>query len=585
MTKIIGRNTHVCIRWASILVALTVIMSSLLVGVDTKHALADTGGYPWANAACAWNGETSGTGYWCSDYDWGEQTCPPGDGYCTSGNKINGYYQLDQWGEGFRNCTSYVAWELNQVFGINPSDWGNGKDWNTSALAAGYHDDSSPQVGDVAQWNATPGNSWGHVAYVYAVNDGVASYDEYNYHEDGNFLNSETSSTQGSPNNWIHFGTPPPPPPIPQTPSSNSGVAYNPSTNYTQAFFEGPNNSLSTEWNNTGSWNGPTTVPASGDTGTTYSNPTAIYNPSTNFLEVFVQGPNHSLDAYWETVGAPSWSGPSVLGGSGTTYSAPAAIYNPSTNYVEVFAQGPNNSLDTYWDIVGNPWSSGSVTVGGNQVPTYSDPTAIYNPSTNFLQVFTEGASNTLYSAWETVGNPTWTGAGTVTVGGNTVGTYSDPIPIYNQSNNFLEVFTEGASNSLTAAWDTVGQNWAGQTTLPSNGVTGTTYSDPFAIYDPNTNYVEVFTQGWDNSLYTFTDTVGSPWSLNAEPAGETGWVYSDQAVTYNPADDFMQLFTEGWSNSFNLLYGTSNASGQSWTGPDAEPPATTGITYSGAGE
>lgn len=164
---------------------------------------ADTGGYPWWDAPCVWNGTTTGL---CSGFVWGEAACPLGDGFCTPGNQTNGYYQYDQWGEEFRNCVSYVAWKVNQTFGINPTSWGNGADWNNSAIAHGYSDDTSPQIGDVAQWDGTASNKFGHVAYVFNVVNGVASYAEYNYALDGNFLSTYTSTTQGAPSHYIHIG-------------------------------------------------------------------------------------------------------------------------------------------------------------------------------------------------------------------------------------------------------------------------------------------------------------------------------------------------------------------------------------------
>ena len=91
-------------------VALIVVLASLLQAANIKRVAADTGGYTWPDAPCATSGsnlgKTSGTGYWCTDYNWGESTCPAGDGYCTAGNKMNGYYLYDQWGESFRNCVS-----------------------------------------------------------------------------------------------------------------------------------------------------------------------------------------------------------------------------------------------------------------------------------------------------------------------------------------------------------------------------------------------------------------------------------------------------------------------------------------------
>ena len=126
---------------------------------------------------------------------------------------MNTYYVLDKWGEGFRNCVSYTAWQSNQQFNINTTNWGNGADWYNSATAAGYTEDLTPQVGDIAQWDALDSNRYGHVAYVYAVTNGVASYAEYNYARDGSYLDTYTSTSQGAPTHWIHLGTPTPPPP------------------------------------------------------------------------------------------------------------------------------------------------------------------------------------------------------------------------------------------------------------------------------------------------------------------------------------------------------------------------------------
>jgi surface antigen len=187
-------------------IAFTLALTSLLEIAGIKPAFAShANAYLWGNAACAWNGQTTGTGYWCSNYDWGYTTCPAGDGYCTTGNQINGYYQLDPRGYAFRNCTSYVANEIASVFGKNVSGWGNAASWDAAALNAGYTNDSSPQVGDIAQWNGTISNPAGHVAYVYAVTNGVASYAEYNYGQDGNYLDSYTSSSQGAPSHYIHI--------------------------------------------------------------------------------------------------------------------------------------------------------------------------------------------------------------------------------------------------------------------------------------------------------------------------------------------------------------------------------------------
>ena len=53
------------------------------------HALATTGGYPYANATA----------------------CGP-DSWCIGGSDISPY------GYGYRNCTDYVAWKIRQVLGV-----------------------------------------------------------------------------------------------------------------------------------------------------------------------------------------------------------------------------------------------------------------------------------------------------------------------------------------------------------------------------------------------------------------------------------------------------------------------------------
>lgn len=216
MTSSVSRVVGLTLKHLALLVMLVVLSTGFLLATGMKPAAAtDTDTYSWPSAPCASSGsnlgQTSGTGYWCSDYNWGESPCPTGDGYCSSANKMNGYYLYDQWGMGFRNCTSYVAEKLSQVFSKNiiSSAWGDAADWNAYAIKHGYGDDVNPRVGDVAQWNSPA--PWGHVAYVYAVNgSGVASYDEYNYGEDGNFASTYTSASgsQGLPSTFIHIGDP-----------------------------------------------------------------------------------------------------------------------------------------------------------------------------------------------------------------------------------------------------------------------------------------------------------------------------------------------------------------------------------------
>src|SRR5258706_1825061 len=205
----------------AVLVAATV--APQIIGIRVAHA--DTGGYPWSGAACANSGsqlgKTTGTGYWCTNYNWGESTCPSGDGYCTSGWLLNGYYLLDDWGYGFRNCTSYAAWKIKQVFGVsNITGWGNASTWDTGIAPPNGHlqpytvyaaSGHTPQQGEIAQWGTEVAGGVGHVSYVGSLDPPthIATLWDYNQPQDGTFSSTNTtaSGSEGTPDHYIHIGT------------------------------------------------------------------------------------------------------------------------------------------------------------------------------------------------------------------------------------------------------------------------------------------------------------------------------------------------------------------------------------------
>jgi surface antigen len=166
--------------------------------VTPVHA-ADADTYSWPTAPCAHTGAITGA---CFNYDWGVTTCPTGDTYRTSQNMFGNYYLYDNWGYGFRNCTSYVAQKISQQFnGRSVAGWGNAKDWWSAATGNGVgspytSDDGNPQTGDIAVWTT---GTYGHVAYVASVTNSVATFDEYNAAATGEFTNSYTSVTHPQP--------------------------------------------------------------------------------------------------------------------------------------------------------------------------------------------------------------------------------------------------------------------------------------------------------------------------------------------------------------------------------------------------
>jgi surface antigen len=104
----------------------------------------------------------------------------------------------------FRECTSYIAWRVNQRAGTidpeypsfnNTMDsglcddepgcyWGEAAHWYENATSLGLTFDSAPRVGDVAQWVNGCGGSCasGHLAYVEHVGtNGDIVVSEYDF--------------------------------------------------------------------------------------------------------------------------------------------------------------------------------------------------------------------------------------------------------------------------------------------------------------------------------------------------------------------------------------------------------------------
>ena len=108
------------------------------------------------------------------DYPYQFTRCPV---YDADGN---GVYDtnIDGWSFLKGQCTSYVAWKLNDA-GIPFTNgfkngtglsvrWGNAKDWSNAARRVGIAVDHRPVPGSVANWTT---GLWGHVAYVESVSD------------------------------------------------------------------------------------------------------------------------------------------------------------------------------------------------------------------------------------------------------------------------------------------------------------------------------------------------------------------------------------------------------------------------------
>jgi surface antigen len=122
--------------------------------------------------------------------------------------------KVDPWLFYNRECTSFVAWRLNNDAGIDFHNWYDGHHWGDAAIwkkAAVDSDvpvDDTPRVGAIAWWAAgSAGSSRGHVAWVMDVNRNSITIEEYNYLQAGRYDTRTIAKTDDKwPTAFIHLG-------------------------------------------------------------------------------------------------------------------------------------------------------------------------------------------------------------------------------------------------------------------------------------------------------------------------------------------------------------------------------------------
>jgi surface antigen len=126
---------------------------------------------------------------------------------------------FDPWGFYNRECTSFVAWRLNNDDGVAFSDymkgpngvtghWGNADHWASNATAIGYSYNQVPAAGSVAYWdsNHDGASPAGHVAYVDSVSaSGAIEVEDYNNSGTGGWDRRPIAAGSASwPSGFIH---------------------------------------------------------------------------------------------------------------------------------------------------------------------------------------------------------------------------------------------------------------------------------------------------------------------------------------------------------------------------------------------
>jgi surface antigen len=129
---------------------------------------------------------------------------------CTDG----GACKADKWSFYQGQCTSWVAYRLNQRNGFGFTDsygakgaWGNAVNWAARARQLKIGVTTVPTVGSVAWYGSTKAAPDGHVAYVEKVSSATSIViSEMNYDGDNGFwVHTVTRKTGDWPTDFIHF--------------------------------------------------------------------------------------------------------------------------------------------------------------------------------------------------------------------------------------------------------------------------------------------------------------------------------------------------------------------------------------------
>ena len=492
--------------------------------------------YPWSAAPCAdtsYKGNTSGP---CPGYNWGMNPCPANDGYCNSTNSLNGYYLYDQWGYGFRNCTSYVAWVLAQD-GVPTKDFnfssigdGNAYQWLIEAESSQW-----PQLNALTSNNpnayqdnavaVTTGNANnpGHVMFVVNANPGPTGYitvDEYN------------QDTQGDGDVQTN------------TPAALGIVGYI----YYQSLMT-PVQSVLPQ---------PAVVPVNG---------AGTISGFTGGWTAFATTTNGQLEQGWETAPGSSWTWGLLNGTPSNLTGSPAVVpvngagtISGFTGGWTVFAITTNNQLEQGWETApGSNWSWAST--GGSNLTGSPAIVPILGAGsiagiTGGWTAFAVTTSGQLEQGWETAPGSNWSWAILTNSPSNLTGT---PVVVPVNGAGTISGFTGGwtvfvltTNGQLEQGWQTQpGSTWSWGilTSSPSN-LTGT----PVVVPVNNAGTIPGITGGWTAfTLNTGTDLEqgwqtqpGSTWSW--QDTGVPTLTGSPAVVPVNGAGTIPGI-TGGWSD------------------------------------
>lgn len=515
----------------------------------TSIASANTGGYPHADMPCLTQGpnymKTTGTGYWCGDYNWGDPV--------TRKN-------ISPRGFVYRNCTDWAAYRAHQLTGVMVpfgANMGHGGYWDDNAPRHGFIVDTQPEPGDIAVWNPKGGtDQYGHVAVVESINaNNTVNISEYNGGLDGNYrtrngvmanvyidLNGTGKGISGQP-----IGQQPTAAPV-DLPTFVPDIVQRPDGE-TNVAVVGPGNSLDFYYNRAGSPQWGKIPVAVG--GYALSSPDMIQRPSGE-TNIAVVGKDNSLDFYINKQGSPAW-GKLTVAGPGSAYSKPAIVQRPSGE-TNIAVRGPNNTLDFYYNFPGSPQWGKIPVATPNQA--YSAPAMVQRPNGE-TDIAVLGPDNSLNFYFNQQGSPYW-GLSRVAING---WAHSAPAMVQRPSTGETNIAVQGPNNTLDFYTNQQGSPAWGRIRAAGEGSTHTSPNAPAMVQRPN-GETDIAVRGPGASADFYYNALGSPiWSKL--PVAISGYSQRVPAMIQRPSGE-TNLAINGPNNRLDFYF---NALGSPYWG------------------
>jgi hypothetical protein len=293
---------------------------------------------------------------------------------------------------------------------------------------------------------------------------------------------------------------------------------------------------------------------------TSIATPSAVYDPTSNPITVFVVGNNGSLyDKYWN---GSAWVWEPQKHPKGVKVFGSSAVYQPASFPLYDFVGGVNGKLyDLYWD--GSAWAwEGQGLPPGSTVQYVGG--ALYDPaSTNPLYVFVVGENGHLFVKYLDGATSAWVWRDQGTPPGTTA--TNVPTSVYQSKTEDLSAFVTGANGHLLENyWN--GSAWLWDDLGTPSGVSIT--SAPSAVYEPpSDNPLLVFAVGNNGHLFVayFNGTTWT-WRDQGIPSGETGLsAVAGLSAIYDPsATNSILCFAVGASTG-NLYVNYWNGTAWVW--------------------